>query len=113
MARITRQEVLMAIKNSGGIVKIIAHRLGCSRATAKKYIYKWEDTRIAMEEEQEEFIDSAEQVVLSKILKHDVNTAKWYLALKGKSRGYGGEDNPVKGEEGLSVKIILDDEETP
>lgn len=111
MSKITKDQVLAAIEGSGGIIKTIARRLGCCRTTAKKYIDKWEATRTAMKEEQEECVDTAEQVILSSLKKNDVNTAKWYLALKAKNRGYGGEDTPVKEEKGLCINIILDDEQ--
>jgi len=95
----TRDRVLGAIRESGGITKIVATRLACSWATARKYINKWSSTRDAFEAESEEILDVAESVLQRNIqLAYkqqgetqrpvDSSDAKWLLSRKGKGRGY-------------------------
>jgi transposase len=44
--------VLKAIKGCGGIVSTVAKRLKCDWNTADKYIKKWDETRLAMQDEK-------------------------------------------------------------
>lgn len=83
-----KETVLKAIQNSRGITEIVAKKLGCSWHTAQTYMNKWEETRSAVLDEQERSLDFAEGVILDSIKNKDVQTAKWYLKMKGQSRGY-------------------------
>ena len=85
----TMDQVLAAIHGSGGIVKIVQDRLGCSWKTARKYINKWATTREAFETEQEILLDAAEANVARVVFGGDLETSKWVLVNKGQSRGYG------------------------
>ena len=84
----TKDEVLEAIKDSGGIVNTIARRLDCVWITAKRYTEKWAETRQALADEQETVLDMAESTLYQSIRDGDTQDAKWLLARKGKHRGF-------------------------
>ena len=86
------QVFIEAIPGSGGIISTIAKRVGCSWHTAKKYITNYATVRRAYDDECEKVTDLAESVVFL-ALKSDnpqtaVTTAKWYLTMKARDRGY-------------------------
>lgn len=86
---VTKEKLLKAIENSGGIVSVIANKLGVSWHTANKYIQKWEETKQAYKDETQKFLDICEKTVLKSVKEGDVQTAKWVLAHKARDRGYG------------------------
>lgn len=90
MARVhyTMQMFIDAIPGSGGIISTIAARVGCDWYTVKRYIDKYATIRRAYEDECEKVADLAESVVIGEIKNKDIQTAKWYLMMKGRSRGY-------------------------
>jgi len=45
----TKDQVLDAVRNSAGVMEYVAHKLGCSWATARRYVHKWAVTREAFE----------------------------------------------------------------
>ena len=87
-AKIEKETVLKAIKSSQGLYSVIAKRIGCVPKTAENLCNRWQETRDAVEEETEFILDMAESVVFRDISSGSVATAKWYLLLKGKKRGY-------------------------
>ena len=93
--KITKEQMLEAIRGSNGIVTNIQRRLegiieeSISWDTTEKYIHKWEETETALKSEKEAMLDMAEHNILRDIVeRHDVGTSKWYLRMKGKERGY-------------------------
>lgn len=88
----TKAELLNAIKDSNGIISTIAKRLNVSWDTARKYIKKDADAVREYENERNGILDLAENVIIDALQKNDISTAKWILQIKGKSRGYTGED---------------------
>lgn len=89
MLDLQKEQVLEAIKDSGGIISTIARKLGCTWGTAREYSGKWEETREALKDEKETILDIAENTLLDKIKEGDEQSAKWYLSKIGKLRGYG------------------------
>ena len=89
MLHFTKDQVLEAIKGSYGIVLTVAGRLHCESRTAKRFIDKWEETRGAFEDEGNHILDICEGKVYKSAMEGDINTAKWILSRKGKSRGWG------------------------
>lgn len=83
-----KNRVLDAIKNSQGIISVVAKRLGCAWDTAESLCNRWEETRVALRNESEFVLDMAESVVFKSINNGSEANAKWLLALKGKHRGY-------------------------
>ena len=88
MKQIKQQDVLNAIKDSGGVISTIARRLNCNWNTAKNYCDKWESTKTALQDEKETTLDTAEIKLLDAIKAGDTQIIKWFLSTKGKDRGY-------------------------
>ena len=84
----TAAQVIEAIEKSAGIISTVATRLDCAWHTADKYIHKFPTAIKAYSDECERVKDRAEAVILKAINAEDVQTAKWYLTLKAKDRGY-------------------------
>lgn len=97
--KITQEQMLEAIKDSQGLISKIQRRIAAITGeniaweTVNRYIHKWDATQEAVKAEKELMLDIAENQVFKEMLNGDVVTAKWYLRLKGKSRGY--EDTPT------------------
>jgi hypothetical protein len=84
----TDEQMIAAIKGSCGIVSNIADSLGCDWNTAKRYIEMSEHVKQAYSDESERVIDKAENKLQGAIDSGDMQMVKWYLATKGKRRGY-------------------------
>jgi hypothetical protein len=94
----TLEEVLLAIKGSGGIKTAIAQRLGVNRVTVDAYLLRWKSAQAAYDEENEITLDVAESVILGNIRAAakqvqageiaDSGDAWKLLRLKGAARGY-------------------------
>ena len=88
MVKKTTEEILEAIEGSAGLVSTIAKRLGVAWDTARSLINREEEITTAYNNEKEKIKDMAESVVIGSIKKDDVQTAKWYLGIKARERGY-------------------------
>jgi hypothetical protein len=86
--RYKAQDFIDAIPGTGGIVSVIAKRVGCAWHTAKKYIVEYATVTEAYQDECEAITDLAETTVIKSIKDGDTQTAKWYLTMKGRNRGY-------------------------
>jgi len=98
----TAEQIIKAIKGSGGIKSTIAVNLGgASYHTVQKYIDKYPTVKEAFEAEREKNLDRAEGVIMGNIAlgaktlsdpnnKQPVDSgdAKWLLSRLGKHRGY-------------------------
>lgn len=95
----TAQQFIDAIPGTGGIVSAIARRVGCTWNTAQKYIATYPTVKAAYDAEVESTLDVAESVLLDNIRMArkmqtedktlvDTSDVRWYLAKKGKARGY-------------------------
>lgn len=102
----TAEQVIDAIKGSGGIKLSIARRLGVHRNTVSTYIARWASVRVAYEDEVESVGDLAESVIIKAINKEDVQAAQWYARMKLKSRGYV-DRQEVTGADGGDVRIVV------
>lgn len=87
----TLDQVISAIKDSGGVISTIARRLNCEWHTAKKYIEKWESAKMYYQDEKEHILDLAESTIILAIKNGDIAAAKYYLSKMGRERGYGDE----------------------
>lgn len=91
------QRVAKAIRGSGGLLSVIAKRLGVSSTTVKNCLLRegpyWDKVRRRYKEECDVITDLAEATI------HDVmsqrldlaaasRTAQWYLARKAQNRGF-------------------------
>ena len=92
--RLTKEDVLEAIKGSGALITTIQKRLEAATGehwnweTVKNYIEKWESCQEAVKAEKEAMLDLAENNVFKELISGDIHTSKWYLKMKGKERGY-------------------------
>ena len=92
-------DVLVAIKGSGGIKTVIAARLQVSRQTVDSYLHRWKTAEDAYDTEMEVNLDVAESVIVGNIRNAarmqqssggivDSGDAWKYVKLKGQQRGY-------------------------
>lgn len=95
MARkVTEKQLLEAIIGSKGIIKNVRNKLMEIRGdkiawnTVKIKIEESEAATKALNAEIEMTLDTAENVINKAIKAGDIATAKWYLRMKGKERGY-------------------------
>jgi hypothetical protein len=100
----TAADFIAAIPETGGIVSKIADKVGCAWNTAKKYIDTYPTVKAVYDAECERVLDDAESVILGEIENRDTQTAKWYLTMKGRHRGYAPKQ--VIEQEG-SLEIVL------
>lgn len=92
MIDFTPEQILAAIDGSLGIMSKVAKKLDCSWVTANTYVNKYDECKAAFNIETERALDMAEITVFKSIqVDSDVNSAKWFLAKKGKHRGYADE----------------------
>lgn len=102
-------DFIEAIPGTGGIISTIAKRVGCAWDTAKRYIDRYATVRRAYENECEKVTDLAEEIVIGSIKKGDLPTAKWYLVMKGRPRGYvqtQHNENENAGE--ITIRVVYD-----
>lgn len=78
----TADEVLKAIKASGGVKATIAKRLNVTRQTVDNYLNRWATVRQAYIDEKAGVDDMALSVVIEDISKKNVETAKWWISKK-------------------------------
>jgi len=78
-AQFTAKQFITAIPGSGGIIAVIAKRVGCDWHTAKRYIRLYPTINQAYEDECAGVDDLAESTVIKAIRDGDVPTAKWWL----------------------------------
>ena len=121
----TREEVIAAIEGSGGIKMTIARKLGVGRQALDSYIRRWASVRAVLAAAEERLLDVAESVVITNIkiaynqqrerdkngkpknVIADDSTAKWYLAMKARRRGYAKTDRREHtGEDGEAIKVL-------
>lgn len=102
-----KKDVLDAIDGSYGIVSTVAAKLHCNWHTADEYIKKWPETLQALSDEEESKLDFVEGKAIKKINEGDGAMIRFYLATKGKKRGFTYEerieDNDTDGDDGLTV----------
>ena len=87
--RFKRDTILASIEGSGGVISVVARRLGVDWHTAKAYIGRWASTQKLFDEETEKTLDAAEMVLFSRIRNGDTSDARWLLERRGRSRGWG------------------------
>ena len=92
MKNYTKDELLEAIKDSGGIVSEIARRLRCDWMTARKYTESSKTTREAMIAESEAMLDQVERSAYDTALAGDGKMIRYILSTKGRRRGWCEDD---------------------
>ena len=102
-----KETVLQAIENSGGIMSTIAAKLSCDWHTAAKYVNMYEETKQALEDEENKVLDVCQQTLVKSIEDGNTQDAKWYLATKGKARGFS-EKSTIEhtGKDGAAIETV-------
>ena len=109
-----KKDVLDAIDGSYGIVSTVAAKLHCNWHTADEYIKKWPETMQALKDEEETKLDYVEGKAIKAIENNDGAMIRFYLATKGKKRGFT-YDEKLDGDEiteDKELNIITDDAAT-
>jgi predicted transcriptional regulator len=110
---VKEKQLLAAIVGSRGVVSTIAERLGMNWHTVRHAIDENEKAREALAAEEESALDFVENKAYERIEAGDGTMIRFYLATKGKKRGYTYEerieDNDAENDEPLQV--ICDGEE--
>lgn len=110
---VKEKELLAAIADSRGFYSVIAERLGVAWATVKSAIEESDAAQLAIRAEEEKTLDFVEGKAIARIKADDGAMIRFYLATKGKKRGYTYEerieDTDTDNDEPLQV--ICDGEE--
>lgn len=100
------KKILNAIQGTGGVINIIAQKLGVHYHTVLNYEKKYESVRVAIQEEQDKILDKAEDNLFTRIQEGDEDTSKWFLARRGRHRGYSEKiDIEEKGEKKIIIEV--------
>jgi hypothetical protein len=112
--QLKEKDLLAAIKDSRGFKSTIAARLHVDWHTVDKAINASEAAQQAMRDEEETTLDFVEGKAIERIKDNDGAMIRFYLATKGKKRGYKYEerleDDDSNGDES-PLNIICDGEE--
>ena len=111
--RVSDALVEKAVKGSYGNVSFIARRLGVSRMTVYRRIYASPKLMEAFEEETQSLMDNAENelmAIMNPATNEGVRTrleaVKFFLDRKGKSRGWGAQQE-VSLAQAVSVRPVI------
>ena len=85
---VKEKELLAAIVGSRGFYSVIAERLGVAWATVKSAIEESSAAKLAIQAEEEKTLDFVEGKAIARIKADDGAMIRFYLATKGKKRGF-------------------------
>ena len=107
---IKEKDLLTAIEDSNGFVTTIAARLHCSWHAADNAIKASPAAIQAIKDEEEKTLDFVEGKAITKINEGDGAMIRFYLATKGKKRGYTYEDKLEADEtaEDNNINVVCD-----
>ena len=103
--KLTVNRILKAIEDSGGLKTKIAERLNVHRHTIDRYENQYPTVKQALMDETNKILDKAESVIFHNINEGDEDTSKWFLARKGKNRGY---SEKIEQQNDTELKIIVE-----
>lgn len=86
--RLNKAKVIAAIKDSGGVMKVVADRLGVNWHTADSYIKKHKEFEKLLEIELNLYLDVATSHLLNNVNAGKEWAIKYFLDRKGESRGF-------------------------
>ena len=107
---IKEKDLLAAIEDSNGFVTTIAARLHCSWHAADNAIKASAAAMQAIKDEEEKTLDFVEGKAIKKINEGDGAMIRFYLATKGKKRGFTYEEKLEADEtaEDNNINVICD-----
>lgn len=111
---IKEKDLLAAIEDSNGFVTTIAARLHCSWHAADNAIKASAAALQAIKDEEEKTLDFVEGKAIKKITEGDGAMIRFYLATKGKKRGFTYDEKleADSSAEDKELNIITDDAAT-
>lgn len=90
--KFTPDQVVMAIKDAGGVLSNAAADLGCETKTVYNYRDEFPEVAQAIEDAREnhdcELLDKAERNISEALDAREAWATKYVLSTKGRSRGY-------------------------
>ena len=109
--KLKEKELLENIKGSYGIISTIAARLHVDWHTVDDTIKLYPEAIRAIADEKEATLDFVEGKAISRINEGDGTMIRFYLATKGRQRGYTYEEEPAHGIEidDNELKIVIED----
>ena len=110
---IKEKDLLAAIEDSNGFVTTIAARLHCSWHAADNAIKASAGALQAIKDEEEKTLDFVEGKAIKKINEGDGAMIRFYLATKGKKRGFTYDEKLEADEsaEDNNINVICDGED--
>ncbi|MEJ8571258.1 hypothetical protein [Microbaculum marinum] len=86
--RFTPEQVVEALRQSGGIQAGAAQLLKCSRSTVTDYLHRYPEIAERLPDIGEETLDLAELGLLNEIKSQNLTAIIFFLKTRGKHRGY-------------------------
>ena len=110
MAKLSKQKVIKALKETKGAVYLAANRLGVSHTAIYGFINKYDDVREVKEFYTEELNDIAELKLRQAVQNGEAWSIKYQLSTQGKARGYV-ERNEITGKDGndVTIRVVYDE----
>ena len=107
---VKEKELLAAIVDSRGFYSVIAERLGVAWATVKSAIEESSAAKLAIQAEEEKTLDFVEGKAIARIKADDGAMIRFYLATKGKKRGFTYDEKLEAGEtaEDSNINVVCD-----
>ena len=107
---VKEKELLAAIVDSRGFYSVIAERLGVAWATVKSAIEESSAAKLAIQAEEEKTLDFVEGKAIARIKADDGAMIRFYLATKGKKRGFTYEEKLEADEstEDNNINVVCD-----
>lgn len=94
---VKEHNLLAAIVDSRGFYSVIAERLGVSWDTVDRAIKNSEAAQLAIKAEEEKTLDFVEGKAIARIKADDGAMIRFYLATKGKRRGFTYDETTAAG----------------
>lgn len=78
-SKFTARQFIDAMPDTGGVVSLIAEKVGCAWNTAKKYIDAYPTVHRAWQNERSRITDKAKHNVIVAVESGDLQMSKWWL----------------------------------
>ncbi len=103
---VKEKELLAAIADSRGFYSVIAERLGVAWATVKSAVEESDAAQLAIRAEEEKTLDFVEGKAIARIKADDGAMIRFYLATKGKKRGYTYDETTATAEAAIADTAV-------
>ena len=103
---VKEKDLLAAIVDSRGFKSVIAERLGVTWNTVDSAIKASEAAQLAMIAEDEKTLDFVEGKAIQRIKNDDGAMIRFYLATKGKKRGYTYDETTATAEAAIADTVV-------